>query len=208
MESREHLTQENRIQTAERPGEMAEGGILCQGRLTALEAETVSAQANTAAQRHVLCYGGRIQRAETRLGAAAGQAHHFHGAVARTVIKTQAAALSVTVGSIIGSRRLLPPVVTKPAHYQPLAFQCQHETINTVYPAYVRPSLVDSQIAAQNKKPQLSEQQVIEQIMLAPCHKKPLLVLMKLPRQRFFYANRRHHITVQTMVLNGGWTAR
>lgn len=49
-------------------------------------------------------------------------------------------------------------------------------TINTVCPAYVKTPLVEQQIAAQAKEHGLSEQQVIDTIMLAPMPKKPLLV--------------------------------
>ena len=48
-------------------------------------------------------------------------------------------------------------------------------TINTICPAYVRTPLVDQQIAAQSKEHNLTEQQVIEQIMLAPMPQKAFI---------------------------------
>lgn len=82
-------------------------------------------------------------------------------------------------------------------------------TINTVCPAYVRTPLVDAQIAAQCKEHGLTEQQVIEQIMLAPMPQKAFIDVSEIADTvMFLLAPGARHITAQTMVLDGGWTAR
>lgn len=82
-------------------------------------------------------------------------------------------------------------------------------TINTVCPAYVRTPLVESQIAAQCKEHNLSEQQVIEQIMLAPMPQKAFIGVDEIAATALFLCQPpARHITAQTLVLDGGWTAR
>jgi len=82
-------------------------------------------------------------------------------------------------------------------------------TINTICPAYVRTPLVDAQIAAQCKEHQLSETEVIEQIMLAPMPQKAFIDVSEIADTvMFLLAPGARHITAQTMVLDGGWTAR
>lgn len=82
-------------------------------------------------------------------------------------------------------------------------------TINTICPAYVRTPLVDAQIAAQCKEHQLSEQQVIEQIMLAPMPQKAFIGVDEIAETALFLTQKAaRHITAQTLVLDGGWTAR
>lgn len=82
-------------------------------------------------------------------------------------------------------------------------------TINTVCPAYVRTPLVDAQIAAQCKEHGLTEQQVIEQIMLAPMPQKSFIDVSEIADTvLFLLAPSARHITAQTLVLDGGWTAR
>lgn len=82
-------------------------------------------------------------------------------------------------------------------------------TINTVCPAYVRTPLVESQIAAQCKEHNLTEQQVIEQIMLAPMPQKAFIGVDEIAATALFLCQHTaRHITAQTMVLDGGWTAR
>lgn len=82
-------------------------------------------------------------------------------------------------------------------------------TINTVCPAYVRTPLVDAQIAAQCKEHGLTEQQVIEQIMLAPMPQKAFIDVSEIADTvLFLLAPGARHITAQTLVLDGGWTAR
>lgn len=82
-------------------------------------------------------------------------------------------------------------------------------TINTVCPAYVRTPLVDAQIAAQCKEHGLTEQQVIEQIMLAPMPQKAFIGVDEIAETtQFLLQPASRHITAQTLVLDGGWTAR
>lgn len=82
-------------------------------------------------------------------------------------------------------------------------------TINTICPAYVKTPLVEQQIAAQAKEHNLSEQQVIEQIMLAPMPQKAFIGIDEIAgTAAFLCSSAARHITAQTLVLDGGWTAR
>lgn len=82
-------------------------------------------------------------------------------------------------------------------------------TINTICPAYVKTPLVEQQIAAQAKEHNLTEQQVIEQIMLAPMPQKAFIGVDEIAATAgFLCTDAARHITAQTMVLDGGWTAR
>jgi 3-hydroxybutyrate dehydrogenase len=82
-------------------------------------------------------------------------------------------------------------------------------TINTLCPAYVRTPLVEKQIAAQAKEHQLTEQQVIEKIMLEPMPKKAFIEIEELAGCcEFLIGPYAKNITAQTIVLDGGWTAR
>lgn len=82
-------------------------------------------------------------------------------------------------------------------------------TINTVCPAYVRTPLVDAQIADQCREHNLTEQEVIENIMLAPMPQKEFIGLDEIAHSASFLCQTAsRHITAQTLVLDGGWTAR
>ena len=82
-------------------------------------------------------------------------------------------------------------------------------TINTICPAYVKTPLVEQQIAAQAKEHNLTEQQVIEQIMLAPMPQKAFIGVDEIASTAAFLCEpAARHITAQTLVLDGGWTAR
>lgn len=82
-------------------------------------------------------------------------------------------------------------------------------TINTICPAYVKTPLVEKQIAAQAKEHNLTEQQVIEQIMLAPMPQKAFIDVSEIAATALFLCqDEAKHITAQTLVLDGGWTAR
>lgn len=82
-------------------------------------------------------------------------------------------------------------------------------TINTICPAYVKTPLVEQQIAAQAKEHGLTEQQVIEQIMLAPMPQKAFIGVDEIAATAaFLCSDAARHITAQTLVLDGGWTAR
>jgi 3-hydroxybutyrate dehydrogenase len=82
-------------------------------------------------------------------------------------------------------------------------------TINTVCPAYVRTPLVDAQIAAQAQANGISEQEVIEKIMLQPMPKKTFITIEEVAGTvEFLVSPAARNITGQTIVLDGGWTAR
>lgn len=82
-------------------------------------------------------------------------------------------------------------------------------TINTVCPAYVKTPLVEQQIAAQAKEHGLSEQQVIDTIMLAPMPKKAFIGLDEIHHTvTFLMADAARNITAQAIAIDGGWTAQ
>jgi len=82
-------------------------------------------------------------------------------------------------------------------------------TINTVCPAYVRTPLVDAQIEAQCREHNLSAEQVIHQIMLAPMPQKAFIGVDEIAATTAcLLTPAARHITAQTLVLDGGWTAR
>ena len=82
-------------------------------------------------------------------------------------------------------------------------------TINTICPAYVRTPLVEKQIAAQAIEHGISETEVVNKIMLEPMPKKAFIEMDELgATAAFLIADTARNITAQTMVLDGGWTAR
>lgn len=82
-------------------------------------------------------------------------------------------------------------------------------TINTICPAYVKTPLVEKQIAAQALEHGMSEEQVVDKIMLEPMPKKAFIEMDELAASAaFLISNSARNITAQTLVLDGGWTAR
>jgi 3-hydroxybutyrate dehydrogenase len=82
-------------------------------------------------------------------------------------------------------------------------------TVNTLCPAYVKTPLVENQIAAQAIENGISEQEVINTIMLAPMPKKSFIGIDELAATAaFLLSNEAKNITAQALVIDGGWTAR
>ncbi len=82
-------------------------------------------------------------------------------------------------------------------------------TINTICPAYVRTPLVDAQIRAQAQAHHISEQEVIDKIMLEPMPKKAFITIDEIAAAvEFFMSHAARNVTGQTIVIDGGWTAR
>ena len=82
-------------------------------------------------------------------------------------------------------------------------------TINTLCPSYVKTALVEQQIAAQAREHGISEQQVIDEIMLKPMPKGCFIDYDELAATAaFLISHAARNITGQTIVIDGGWTAR
>src|SRR5579884_2578455 len=82
-------------------------------------------------------------------------------------------------------------------------------TVNTVCPAYVRTPLVDAQISAQARAHGMSEAEVIERVMLEPMPKKRFITTEEVAAAvEFLAGHEARNITGQTLVIDGGWTAR
>ncbi len=82
-------------------------------------------------------------------------------------------------------------------------------TINTICPSYVKTPLVEKQIAATAEEHGISEEDVVNNIMLQPMPKKAFISLEELADTALFLLTpAARNITAQTMVLDGGWVAR
>ncbi len=82
-------------------------------------------------------------------------------------------------------------------------------TINTICPSYVKTPLVEKQITATAKEHGISEEEVVNNIMLQPMPKKAFISLEELSDTALFLtSSAARNITAQTMVLDGGWVAR
>jgi len=82
-------------------------------------------------------------------------------------------------------------------------------TINTICPAYVKTPLVEKQIADQAKQHGISEEQVVNQIMLEPMPKKSFIDIEEISATVSFLASEQaKNMTGQALVLDGGWTVK
>jgi 3-hydroxybutyrate dehydrogenase len=82
-------------------------------------------------------------------------------------------------------------------------------TINTICPSYIRTPLVEAQIADQAAAHGISEQEVIDKIMLDPMPKKAFITEEEVAETIAFLMSRHaRNITGQAIVMDGGWTAR
>lgn len=82
-------------------------------------------------------------------------------------------------------------------------------TVNTICPSYVKTALVEKQIAAQAAEHGISEQQVIDEIMLKPMPKGCFIDFDELAGSaEFLISHAARNISGQTIVIDGGWTAR
>jgi 3-hydroxybutyrate dehydrogenase len=82
-------------------------------------------------------------------------------------------------------------------------------TVNTICPSYIRTPLVEGQIAAQARTHGISEDEVVGRIMLEPMPKKKFITVEEVAATiEFLASHEARNITGQTIVIDGGWTAR
>lgn len=82
-------------------------------------------------------------------------------------------------------------------------------TINTICPSYVKTPLVDKQIAAQAAEHGISNDDVVNEIMLKPMPKGKFISMDELSGiVEFLISDCARNITGQTITVDGGWTIR
>jgi 3-hydroxybutyrate dehydrogenase len=82
-------------------------------------------------------------------------------------------------------------------------------TINTICPSYVKTPLVDAQIADQARARAIPEAEVVSRVMLEPMPKGVFIGYDELAGiAGFLISPAARNITGQTIVVDGGWTAR
>jgi 3-hydroxybutyrate dehydrogenase len=85
----------------------------------------------------------------------------------------------------------------------------QDITINTICPAYIRTPLVEAQIAAQAETRRISEDEVIQQVMLRPMPKQCFITYEEVSAAvEYLMSPLAHNVTGQTITIDGGWTAQ
>jgi 3-hydroxybutyrate dehydrogenase len=81
-------------------------------------------------------------------------------------------------------------------------------TINTICPAYLRTPLVEKQIADQARTHGISEQRVIDEIMLKPMPKKAFVTIDEVVAlTEYLISDAARNVTAQAIAIDGGWTA-
>lgn len=81
-------------------------------------------------------------------------------------------------------------------------------TINTICPAYVKTPLVEKQIADQARTRGISEDEVVNEVMLKPMPKKAFIGLDEMAGTcAFLMSPCAKNMTGQVLVLDGGWTS-
>jgi 3-hydroxybutyrate dehydrogenase len=82
-------------------------------------------------------------------------------------------------------------------------------TSNVICPAYVRTPLVDAQIADQARTRGISDEEVIERVMLAPMPKKAFITCEEIAAAvDYLIGPWARNVTGQTLTIDGGWTAQ
>ena len=82
-------------------------------------------------------------------------------------------------------------------------------TVNTICPSYIRTPLVDAQIRNQAKTHKISEDEVIDKIMLQPMPKRAFITIEEVAAAvEFLMSDMARNITGQTITIDGGWTIR
>jgi 3-hydroxybutyrate dehydrogenase len=82
-------------------------------------------------------------------------------------------------------------------------------TSNTICPGYIRTPLVDAQIAGQARTRGISEDEVIDTVMLAPMPKKAFITIEEVAAAiEFLISPLARNVTGQALAIDGGWTAQ
>lgn len=82
-------------------------------------------------------------------------------------------------------------------------------TSNTICPAYIRTPLVEAQIRDQARLRQISEEEVIQRVMLEPMPKKAFITVEEIAATCLFLMSAEaRNITAQAIAIDGGWTAQ
>jgi 3-hydroxybutyrate dehydrogenase len=82
-------------------------------------------------------------------------------------------------------------------------------TSNTICPAYIRTPLVDAQIAGQARTRGISEEEVIDKVMLAPMPKKAFITFEEVAAAiEYLMSPHACNVTGQAIAIDGGWTAQ
>ena len=82
-------------------------------------------------------------------------------------------------------------------------------TINTICPSYVKTPLVEKQIAKQAKEHGISQDEVVDEIMLKPMPKGKFITMAELYGiVAFLIGDSARNITGQVITVDGGWTVR